>query len=45
MRAKVVKMKIMSKDKRHSVLKVSNVKTLTAHSRDRYHSLNKRKVQ
>ena len=40
MRAKVVKIKLMNKNKRHSSLKMSSVKTRTAHSRDRYRALN-----
>ncbi len=36
MREKVIKLKIMSKNKQHSVLKMSSVETRTAHSRDRY---------
>jgi len=35
MREKVVKMKLMSKNKQHSDLKMSSVETRTAHSRDR----------
>jgi len=35
MRAKVIKMKIMNKNKRHIGLKMNSVKTRTAHSRDR----------
>jgi hypothetical protein len=39
MREKVVELKIMNKNKGHSSLKMSSVKTRTAHSRDRWHSL------
>jgi len=35
MREKVVKMKIMNKNKRHIGLKISIVETRPAHSRDR----------
>ena len=35
MREKVIKLKIMNKNKRHIGLKMSSVKTRTAHSRDR----------
>jgi len=35
MREKVVKLKIMDKNKRHIGLKMSSVKTRTANSRDR----------
>jgi hypothetical protein len=40
MREKVIKMKIMNKNKQHIGLKVSSVKTRTAHSRDRYKQVN-----
>jgi hypothetical protein len=36
MREKVIKGKLMNKNKRHCDLKMSSVKTRTAHSRDRY---------
>jgi hypothetical protein len=39
MREKVIKGKLMNKNKRHCDLKMSNVKTRTAHSRDRWASL------
>jgi hypothetical protein len=42
MRAKVIKLKIMSKNKQYSGLKMSSVETRTAHSRDRWRSLKKR---
>ena len=35
MRDKVIKMELMNKNKRHIDLKMSSVKTRTAHSRDR----------
>ena len=35
MLAKVIKIKLMNKNKRHIGLKISSVKTRTAHSRDR----------
>ena len=35
MREKVVKLKIMNKNKRHIGLKMSSIETRTAHSRDR----------
>jgi len=35
MREKVIKLKIMNKNKRHIGLKMSSVETRTAHSRDR----------
>ena len=41
MREKVVKLKIMNKNKQHIGLKMSSVKTRTAHSRDRWASLGK----
>jgi hypothetical protein len=39
MREKVIKMKLMNKNKRHSGLKMSSVETRTAHSRDRCRAL------
>ena len=35
MRGKLIKMKIMNKNKQHIGLKMSSIKTRTAHSRDR----------
>jgi hypothetical protein len=37
MREKVIKFKIMNKNKQHSDLKMSSIETRTAHSRDRCH--------
>jgi len=39
MRAKVIKLKIISKNKRHNDLEIKCNKTRTAHSQDRWHSL------
>jgi len=36
MREKVIKLKIISKNKRHIDLKMSSVETRTAHSRNRF---------
>ena len=36
MREKMIRFKIMNKNKQYSGLKMSSVKTRTAHSRDRY---------
>ena len=41
MREKVIKMKLMNKNKQHIGLKMSSVKTRTAHSRDRWRSYKK----
>jgi hypothetical protein len=41
MQAKVLKMKLMSKNKQHSGLKMISVKTRTTHSRDRWRALKK----
>jgi len=40
MREKVIKMKMMNKNKRHIGLKISSVEIRTAHSRDRYKQAN-----
>ena len=43
MREKVAKMKVMSKNKQHSGLKMSSVETRTAHSRGRCSQLEGRR--
>jgi hypothetical protein len=42
MREKVIKLKLINKNKRYIGLKMSSVETRTAHSRDRWRSLKKR---
>jgi len=45
MREKVVKLKLMNKNKQHSGLKMSSIKTRTTHNRDRWAAFKKLTIQ